>query len=87
MPNIEYGDYVKFSFFKARPSWRLLEPSRKTQSREELVATIQEAGDDAGSPISSFSTVGTRADVELLLFQSAPSVEAFHATAAAINRL
>ena len=86
MPNIEYGDYVKFSFFKARPSWRLLEPSRKSQLREEFAATIQEAGDDAGSPISSFSAVGTRADVDLLLFQSAPSVEAFHATAAAINR-
>ena len=39
MPNIEYGDYVKFSFFKARPSWRLLEPNRKTQMREELVST------------------------------------------------
>lgn len=86
MPNIEYGDYVKFSFFKALPSWRLLEPGRKTQLREEFVATIQESGDDVGSPISSFSAVGTRADVDLLLFQSAPSVEAFHATAAAINR-
>lgn len=86
MPNIEYGDYVKFSFFKALPSWRLLEPSLKNRMREELTARIQEAGDDTGSPISSFSAVGTRADVDLLLFQSAQSVETFHATALAINR-
>ena len=32
MPNIEYGDYVKFSFFKALDSLgRLLEPNRKSQ--------------------------------------------------------
>ena len=86
MPNIEYGDYVKFSFFKARPSWRLLEPSGKTQLSEELISAIQEAGKAAGSPLSSFSAVGTRSDVDLLLFQSAPSIEAFHSTAVAINR-
>lgn len=86
MPNIEYGDYVKFSFFKARPSWRLLEPSGKTQLSEELISAIQEAGKETGSPLSSFSAVGTRSDVDLLLFQSAPSIEAFHSTAAAINR-
>lgn len=86
MPNIEYGDYVKFSFFKARPSWRLLEPSRKSRLREELISALHEASDETESPISCFSAVGTRADVDLLLFQSAPSVEAFHATAAAINR-
>ena len=86
MPDIEYGDYVKFSFFKARPSWRLLEPSRKSQLREEIVSTVEEAGDATGAPIASFSAVGTRADVDLLLFQSAESVETFHATAAAINR-
>ena len=86
MPNIEYGDYVRFSFFKARPSWRLLEPNRKSQLREEFVSAVNDAGESAGSPISSFSAVGTRADVDLLLFQSAASVETFHETAVAINR-
>ena len=86
MPNIEYGDYVKFSFFKARPSWRLLERNRKAQLREELAATVREIEDRTGSPISSFSAVGTRADVDLLLFQSAASIETFHAAAAAVNR-
>ena len=86
MPNIEYGDYVKFSFFKARASWRLLEPSRKAQLREELISTVQAAAEETSAPVSSFSAVGTRADVDLLLFQSAPDVETFHSTAAAINR-
>lgn len=86
MPNIEYGDYVKFSFFKARASWRLLDPEKKPQIREELVATVEAAAAETGSPVSSFSAVGTRADVDLLLFQSAPSVETFHSTAAALNR-
>jgi chlorite dismutase len=86
MPNIEYGDYVKFSFFKARTSWRLLEPNRRAQLREELASALECVGEATGFPISSFSTVGTRADADLLLFQSAPSVETFHETAAAINR-
>ena len=86
MPNIEYGDYVKFSFFKARPSWRSLEPNRKAQMSEELVATVHEVEISTDAPISSFSAVGTRADVDLLLFQTAESVETFHTTAAALNR-
>ncbi len=86
MPNIEYGDYVKFSFFKARPSWKLLSPDHKSRLREELISTIREAGDATDAPLSCFSTVGTRADVDLLLFQNAPDVDTFHTTAAMINR-
>ncbi len=86
MPNIEYGDYVKFSFFKALPSWRQLEPEHKSQLREEFASTVRGIAEDTGSPISSFSAVGTRADVDMLLFQSAESVETFHKVAVAINR-
>lgn len=86
MPNIEYGDYVKFSFFKVRPSWRLRDPSNKALSRKEFELAVDEAERETGAPISSFSGVGTRADVDLLLFQSAPSIEAFHTTAATLNQ-
>ena len=86
MPNIEYGDYVKFSFFKACPSWRLLKTGHKTQLREEFASAVRKAAEDTGTPISSFSAVGTRADVDLLLFQSAASVEVFHEVAVAMNR-
>ena len=86
MPNIEYGDYVKFSFFKARPSWKLLNRDLKSRLREELISTIREAADASDAPISCFSAVGTRADVDLLLFQNAPTVDVFHNTASMINR-
>ncbi len=86
MPEIEYGDYVKFSFFKARPSWYQLAPNAKSQLREELATAVGEVATATNAPISSFSAVGTRSDVDLLLFQAAPSIETFHLAATAINQ-
>ena len=88
MPNIEYGDYVKFTLLKARPSWRRLAADEKEALKSDLDHAIWKSGANAAprAPIESFSTVGTRADVDLLLLQSAPTIETFHQTAAAINQ-
>lgn len=83
MPDIEYDDFVKFSFFKLDRSWRSLAEKERRESKEEFAAVVEELAPTAN--IRSYSTVGTRADVDFMLLQSAPSVETFHQIASRIN--
>lgn len=84
MPDIEYGDFVKFSFYKARPEWRGLTDTERRASKEEFAAVLDELGNNGN--LRTYSCVGTRADADLVLLQHSPSVETFHHTAARINR-
>lgn len=59
--------YVKFSFFKVAPEWRRLEAAtRERQAAEfgDLVRTWQ-----ARNLIRTYTTVGTRGDVDFLIWQ------------------
>ncbi len=83
MPDIEYDDFVKFSFFKLDRSWRSLTEKEKQDSREEFATVVEELSSD--DSLRTYSTVGTRADVDFMLLQNSPSVEAFHQTARKLN--
>lgn len=59
--------YVKFSFFKVAPEWRRLAPEERDQQVAEfrdLVESWQER-----NLIRCYSTVGTRGDVDFLIWQ------------------
>ena len=84
MPDIDYGDFVKFSFFKLQREWRLLSDDQKQAGKREFAAVVEELS-ESGS-IRSYSTVGTRADTDFMLLQNSPTIEAFHQTAARLNR-
>ena len=84
MPDIEYEDFVKFSFFKLQREWRLLSDDQKQAGKREFAAVVEELS-ESGS-IRSYSTVGTRADTDFMLLQNSPTIEAFHQTAARLNR-
>jgi chlorite dismutase len=84
MPNIEYGDFVKFSLYKARSSWHALPDAERRAARDEFAAVMDELSN--GGNLRTYSAVGTRADADLLILQHSPSVETFHHTAARINR-
>ncbi len=83
MPDIEYEDFVKFSFFKLDRAWRSLSVKEKEDSRSEFASVVEELG--ASGNLRSYSTVGTRADVDFMLLQNSPTVETFHETAKRIN--
>lgn len=83
MPDIEYDDFVKFSFFKLDRSWRLLPFNERKSSKEEFATVVEELS--SGASISTYSTVGTRSDVDFLLLQSSPSVETFHQISSRLN--
>lgn len=83
MPDIEYDDFVKFSFFKLDRSWRSLSAREKQDSREEFATVVEELSSDDN--IRTYSTIGTRADVDFMLLQNSPSVETFHQIASRLN--
>jgi chlorite dismutase len=74
--------YVRFAYYALDPLWRRLSPERQRQDKEELVAAIE--GFDRRILLRPYSLMGTRAEVELLLWQIAESVEPFQELAAVI---
>jgi chlorite dismutase len=76
--------YVRFAFYKADPAWRRLPADRQAAHKRELIETIETF--NRRMLLRPYSLMGTRADVELLLWQIAESIEPFQELAAAINR-
>src|SRR5450432_2082674 len=74
--------YVRFAFYKLDPLWRRLPADEQADQKRELSQTIQTF--DRRMLLRPYSTLGTRADAELLLWQIAESVEPFQQLAAAI---
>ncbi len=79
MPDIEYDNFVKISLFKLGQGFRLLDADERERGKQEFAAVIDELS--STNEILSYSTVGTRADADMMLVQDSPSVETFHETA------
>ena len=77
-------DFVKYSFFKVDPAWRRLPPEEREQSKREFAEVVAESS--RGMTMASYSLVGTRADVDLLLWKVSPTLEAISGLMAQINR-
>lgn len=76
--------YVRFAFYKVDPLWRRLPESEQEAQKRELLETIQTF--NRRMLLRPYSTVGTRADAELLLWQIAESPLVFQELATAILR-
>jgi len=83
MPDIEYDNFVKISLFKLGQGFKLLDADERERGKQEFVALIEELSSD--QEILSYSTVGTRADTDLMLIQDSPSVDTFHSVAKRLN--
>ena len=76
---------VRYAFYKASPSWRLLPDEDRAAARKELAELLLEWR--ARIPmLRAYSTVGTRADTDLLLWQAARDVETVQELEVAIRR-
>lgn len=76
--------YVRFAFYKLDPAWRRLPADKQAEHKREFIETV--ATFNRRMLLRPYSTVGTRADAELLLWQIAESPQRFHELAAALNR-
>jgi len=68
--------FVKYSFFKADPAWRRLPEDERARHKREFSAACEDFG--AGHLLQSFSLVGTRADVDLMLVAEAENLDRIH---------
>jgi chlorite dismutase len=83
-PETPRRQFVRFAFYKADPSWRSLPAQDKARAREELQDIVQTASDKM-TVLRSYSTVGTRGDCDLLLWQVSYEMDDIHKLAADVN--
>ena len=66
-------DFVKYSFYKVSPEWRRLPEAQRTQSKTEFAEVLAEFSDRIA--MASYSLVGTRGDVDFMLWKISPQLE------------
>ena len=76
--------FIRYSFFRVEPEWRRLAEGERREGRAQLVEAIEEMG--SAVDVRSYSLIGTRADVDFMLWQISPSLEALQDLASGIMR-
>ncbi len=74
--------YVRFAAYKIDGTWRRLRPEKQAQQKEDFVRALESLRRKV--LVRPYSTMGTRADAELLLWEIAESLDALHEVAAVI---
>ena len=77
-------DFVKYTFYKMDPAWRDLPVAEQSQSKAQFAAVLAECSPDVA--VSSYSLVGTRGDVDLMLWKVSPTLEPINDLMAQLNR-
>lgn len=77
-------DFVKHSFYKVSPEWRRLSSGEKEHSKSQFAEVVAEFSDQID--IGSYSLVGTRADVDFMLWEISPTLDGINALQAQLNR-
>ena len=76
-------DFVKYSFFKVDPAWRLLPEKERQGSKAQFAEVLNEFSDRVS--MSSYSMVGTRGDADFLLWKVSEELEAINELMARVN--
>ena len=76
--------FVKYTFFKVDPQWRRLPHGERERSRSEFVAVVDEFASQMS--INSYSLLGTRGDVDFMLWKVSPSLELLDNLASQLNQ-
>jgi chlorite dismutase len=76
--------FVNFTFYRARPEWRLLPEGQKQECREEFIKTI----DEFRGPllIHSYSTVGLRTNVDFMIWRIGYDLEPIQEMTSRLNK-
>src|SRR6266446_3783398 len=59
--------YVNFTFYRARPEWRMLDEGEKASCKQEFARTVDDFRSDL--LIHTYSTVGLRTDADFLIWR------------------
>ena len=75
--------FVNFTFYKARPEWRLLSEAEKQRCREQFVNTMNEFR--SSLLIHSYSTIGLRTNVDFMIWRIGYDLEPIQEMTSRLN--
>ncbi len=75
--------YIRYLFYKARPSWRQLSPDQRDAARSELLG-ILEPFVERLAVLRAYSTLGTRGDADFVFWSVTERLEDFQELNAAV---
>jgi chlorite dismutase len=76
--------FVNFTFYHARPEWRLLSNDHKQKFRQEFVNTVDEFR--SALLMHSYSTVGLRTNVDFMIWRIGYELEPMQEMTARLNK-
>jgi len=76
--------FVNFTFYRARPEWRLLASEDKQRCRDEFVRTVEKFR--VALLMHSYSTIGLRTNVDFMIWRIGYELEPFQDMTAALNK-
>lgn len=76
--------FVNFTFYKARPEWRLLSEADKQRCRQEFVTVVDEFRKSL--LIHSYSTVGLRTNVDFMIWRIGYELEPIQEMTSRLNK-
>jgi chlorite dismutase len=88
-PDRQNRQFLNYAFYKLDPAFRRLEPEVRRELRAEFAAALEgwlDAPAEAGRLLRTYSTIGTRADADFMLWRMGFSLEDFHAGQVALNQ-
>ena len=77
-----HGTFLRFSLLKVQPEWRRLDVEQRQSHKAEFASAIEKCSQEVET--FSYSTQGIRAEGELLLWQTSPSLESLQQSASHI---
>ena len=81
---VVHRQFVNFAFYKLDASFRRLSASEKAAAKDEFAAIFNQR--TPGFMCLTYSTVGLKADTDILLWRIGQSTDEFQAQSAAINK-
>lgn len=78
----ERRQFVRYSFYKARPSWRALAPAEREASKRELAGVVEHYAQRF--MLRPYSTMGMRADTDFMLWTASECLEDIQGLASAL---
>ena len=82
-PTLTTRQYIRYLFYKARPTWRLAPPAERAAARAELLAALEPFAERL-PVLRAYSTLGTRGDVDFVLWMVSERLEDFQELQAAV---
>ena len=75
-PAVAERHFVKYTFFKVDPEWRRLPEQQRAEDKAEFLAACEDFASD--HLLQSFSLVGTRGDVDMMLIAETENLDRIH---------